>query len=277
MTGKKTFLNHLDRMFNAFTHQTVEAPPRPATPPPPAPMTLETLFSDQLIKAEIPEHEKISDEELNTILNSTHGPENYGPRVVPERHTPAAIVAELDRQLERQRKAEAAQKRVYESVAAAAAPYTPIQAGYTYMNDQASATEDYSMATFVTRLEQHSQDFASAKQAGWSADAPNGSPFVPPKLDLSKVGALKQGLKVHHIKDSYSIDVHSLKLPDILSPPSDTYMQQQKTPILCIYSPPPLQVASPPQPRGKSLSPEAPRTISPDVAAVGRGLSLIHI
>jgi hypothetical protein len=260
--GKKTFLGHLDRMFNSFTYQAAEPIPKPATPPPPEPMTMDTLFHDQLIKAVIPEHEKISDQELNTLLNSTSGPENYGPRVEPERNTPAAIVAALDKQLARQRKEEAALKRQYENIAAAHV------AEPAAVHDQTSATEEYSMATFVTRLEQHSQDFAAAAKTG-KFNTQDGSSFVsPPKLDLSKLNHPKPGLKVNHGKDAYSIDVHALRLPDILSPPSDAYFQQQKTPILCIYSPPPLE-GSPPQ--RSYTSPEGPRSFSPEVAAVGRG------
>ena len=272
--GKKTMLGYLDKLFNAVTYQSTESIPRPATPPPPEPLTVETLFKDQLLHANN-KGRQISERELNTLLNSVQGPVNYGPRIVPDRTTPAAIVAELERQLEQQRREEQEEKKRYQNIAAAHVAIVDDAAA-----DDRTPTDGYSMATFANRFEELNNPSTglAANRAGKFNHNPTNSEGVstPLKLDLSVIHNRPSPMKpsskaaANKSSDPYSIDVHALKLPDITSPNSDAYSQRQKQPILCIYSPAPIvPIASTTGSPGSIYSsPDAGKSVSPSSAAV---------
>lgn len=274
--GKKTMLGQLDKLFHSLTYQAAEPIAKPEAPAPPEPMSLSTLFKDQLIHTHIPENQKISDQEFNTLMNSTTGPANYGPRKVVDHSSPAAIVAQLDKALQRQKREEEEQKRRYESIAAAHV-ISPHNAHHHHADND---TVDYSMATFVTRLDQlqlgqganaveFAQTAGTASKVNVNHPVTNNSSFTsPPKLDFSKINPPKSQAKTS--VDPYSIDVHALKLPNIMSPQTEAYYQQQRQPILCIYSPAPLASDGSPSGESKHQHHASPPKSTAPGAPVGR-------
>jgi len=236
--GKKTMLSQLDKMFHSLTAQPAMVIPKPEPPPPAEPMTLQSLLGDQLLRANIPANKRISDQALNTLINATPSPANYGPRVVQETSSAAAIVAQLDRALQQQKREENEQKARYEKIAAsyAASPTSPEPSYFEPSLDETA----YSMATFVSRLDQAGDN--SAHKTPIKEDL-----HSPPKLDFTKLGVASPPPqpKPKPNNDPYSIDVHALKLPDINSPQTQAYYKSQKQPILCIYSPAPLDSRTP--------------------------------
>lgn len=234
-------------MFHAMTAQPAPALMKPDPPKPAPPMTLQSLLGDQLLKANIPANQRVSDQALNTLINATPAPANYGPRkTVEDPHSAAAIVAQLDRALQQQRKADHDQKVRYGNIAAAHNPVSPrVQQQQQRDNNSygAESAESYSMATFVSRLEKIDNNPANGNQPAHSAD---NNMMSPPKLDFSKLTPAKNANKpTSSNSDPYSIDVHALKLPDINSPQTQAYYQSQKQPILCIYSPAPVEGKTP--------------------------------
>jgi len=247
--GKKTILTQLDKMFHAMTVQPAPVLEKPGPPPAAAPMTLQSLLGDQLLKANIPANQRVSDQALNTLINATPGPANYGPRkTVEDPHSAASIVAQLDRALQQQRKADNEQKVRYEKIAAAHNSISPRTQQQEQQRDNhshnAESNESYSMATFVSRLQQLDTNPTNAAQN--LTPAAQNNLLSPPKLDFTKLTPVKTTNKpVSANSDPYSIDVHALKLPDINSPQTQAYYQSQKQPILCIYSPAPVEGKTP--------------------------------